>query len=234
MEAAQHPTKQPRIAAAYFGEGAASEGDFHAALNFAATRDCPVVFICRNNGFAISTPTSEQYRGDGVASRGAGYGIDTLRVDGTDIFAVYEAVKEARRRALRHGGQPVLLELMSYRLSHHSTSDDSFAYRSREEVEAWKSDTRDPIARLRKWLMQQSLWSDELEEDTRRNIRDEVVRELRAAEQQQKPELISIFSDIYAEMTEDLKEQRQELKRLMLKYPQEYDYDNHVGGIDGL
>lgn len=69
----------------YFGEGAASEGDFHAALNIAATRSCPVVFICRNNGYAISTPTLEQYKGDGIASRGVGYGIDTVRVDGNDV-----------------------------------------------------------------------------------------------------------------------------------------------------
>ena len=73
------------IAVCYFGEGAASEGDFHAALNIAATRSCPVVFICRNNGYAISTPTLEQYKGDGIASRGMGYGIDTIRVDGNDV-----------------------------------------------------------------------------------------------------------------------------------------------------
>jgi len=74
-----------RIVVCFFGEGAASEGDFHAALNIAATRSCPVVFICRNNGFAISTPTLEQYKGDGIASRGVGYGIDTVRVDGNDV-----------------------------------------------------------------------------------------------------------------------------------------------------
>lgn len=72
-------------AVTYFGEGAASEGDFHAALNIAATRGCPTLFICRNNGYAISTPTLEQYKGDGIASRGVGYGIETIRVDGNDV-----------------------------------------------------------------------------------------------------------------------------------------------------
>ena len=100
MEAVENLTETPRVAACYFRDGAASEGDFHGALNIAATRQCPVIFTCRNNGYAISTPTSEQHRGDGIASRGAGYGIETLRVDGNDIFAVYEATKEARRRAL--------------------------------------------------------------------------------------------------------------------------------------
>jgi 2-oxoisovalerate dehydrogenase E1 component alpha subunit len=70
----------------FFGDGAASEGDFHAALNFAATTEAPVIFFCRNNGYAISTPAKEQYRGDGIASRGSGYGIDTIRVDGNDVL----------------------------------------------------------------------------------------------------------------------------------------------------
>jgi 2-oxoisovalerate dehydrogenase E1 component alpha subunit len=127
----------PNIVICYFGEGAASEGDFHAALNIAATRDCPVVFLCRNNGYAISTPTLEQYKGDGIASRGLGYGIDTIRVDGNDIMAVYEVTKAARTLAVKQQ-KPVLIEAMSYRVSHHSTSDDSFAYRSKVDVEEWK------------------------------------------------------------------------------------------------
>jgi 2-oxoisovalerate dehydrogenase E1 component alpha subunit len=125
------------VVACYFGEGAASEGDFHAALNIAATRDCPVVFICRNNGYAISTPTLEQYKGDGIASRGIGYGIETIRVDGNDIMAVYAVTKAARELASKKQ-KPVLIEAMSYRVSHHSTSDDSFAYRAKVDVEEWK------------------------------------------------------------------------------------------------
>ena len=78
----------PACSICYFGEGAASEGDFHAALNIAATRGCPTIFICRNNGYAISTPTLEQYKGDGIASRGVGYGIDTIRVDGNDVSII--------------------------------------------------------------------------------------------------------------------------------------------------
>lgn len=80
----------------YFGDGAASEGDFHAALNFASTLSAPVVFFCRNNKWAISTPSREQYRGDGIAGRGIAYGIDTIRVDGNDFFAVYNATKKAK------------------------------------------------------------------------------------------------------------------------------------------
>lgn len=233
MEAKENPTDAPRVAVAYFGDGAASEGDFHGALNLAATRDCPVIFICRNNGFAISTPTTEQYRGDGIASRGIGYGIDTLRVDGTDIFAVYEATKEARRRALDGGGRPILLEFMSYRVQHHSTSDDSFAYRTRAEVEPWKN--RDnPITRLRKWLENKNLWDEEMEKKTRNEIRKAILQELAAAEKEKKPPLKSIFTDVYAELTEEAEAQRQELRRIMTKYPEEYDTENYEGGIEGL
>ncbi|KAK7416279.1 hypothetical protein QQZ08_012053 [Neonectria magnoliae] len=131
-------SRSPRVAAAYFGEGAASEGDFHGALNMAAMMNSPVIVICRNNDYAISTPTSEQYKGDGIASRGARYGIDSLHVNGTDVFAVYEATKAAWQKALENWGRPILLELMSYRMSHHSTSDDSSAYRNPEDVASWK------------------------------------------------------------------------------------------------
>jgi len=116
----------------YFGDGAASEGDFHAGLNMAAVLNCPVVFVVRNNGYAISTPSSEQFAGDGIAPRGIGYGIKTIRVDGNDILAVYAAGVEARKLAIDSSG-PVMIETMSYRLGAHSTSDDPTSYRNTEE-----------------------------------------------------------------------------------------------------
>lgn len=108
----------------YFGEGAASEGDFHGGLNFAATLGCPVIFFCRNNGYAISTPVTEQYRGDGIAARGKSYDIKTVRCDGNDVWAVYNVMREARQWAIEHN-EPVLIEAMTFRVGHHSTSDDS-------------------------------------------------------------------------------------------------------------
>ena len=226
-------TDTPRVAAAYFGDGAASEGDFHGALNLAATRDCPVIFICRNNGYAISTPTSEQYRGDGIASRGIGYGIDTLRVDGTDIFAVYEATQEARRRALENGGRPILLEMMSYRMSHHSTSDDSFAYRSKKDLEPWM--LRDnPIVKLGKWLQKKGLWDDNKDKAARAQIRRDILTALKTAELEKKPRLSSIFDDVYESLSQEQEAQRAELRRLMQKYPAEYDADAHQDGLGGL
>jgi 2-oxoisovalerate dehydrogenase E1 component alpha subunit len=107
--------RDKNIAAVYFGEGAASEGDFHAGMLLASTIPSPTLFFARNNGFAISTPALEQYYGDGIAARGPGYGVDTVRVDGNDVLAVYAAVKEARRRCLE-SGRGVLVEAMTYRL----------------------------------------------------------------------------------------------------------------------
>ena len=233
LQSLQNPIVVPRICACYFGEGAASEGDFHAALNIAATRSCPIVFICRNNGYAISTPTLEQYRGDGIASRGIGYGIDTIRVDGNDIFAVREATKKAREMALQDGGKPILIEAMSYRVSHHSTSDDSFAYRARVEVEDWKR--RDnPITRLRKWMESNGLWDEEKEKATRSSIRKEVLKAFAEAEKVKKPALREMFTDVYEEVTEEGKAHMQELKRLVDTYPMEYDVEDFEGGRGGL
>ena len=233
IQALQDPSVVPRIVACYFGEGAASEGDFHAALNIAATRSCPIVFICRNNGYAISTPTLEQYRGDGIASRGIGYGIDTVRVDGNDIFAVREVTREARRMALEDGGKPVLIEAMSYRVSHHSTSDDSFAYRAKVEVEDWKR--RDnPITRLRKWLENNGIWNEGMEKEARSAIRKDILKAFSAAEKEKKAPIREMFTDVYEELSEESESQIRELKRILEEYPEEYDVEDFEHGKDGL
>ncbi|KAI4115330.1 MAG: hypothetical protein LQ345_004057 [Seirophora villosa] len=233
LQALQNPNLGRRIVACYFGEGAASEGDFHAALNIAATRACPAVFLCRNNGYAISTPTLEQYRGDGIASRGVGYGIDTVRVDGNDIFAVREATKLARGMALERGGKPVLVEAMSYRVSHHSTSDDSFAYRARVEVEDWKR--RDnPITRLRKWMERKGLWDEAREREARSATRKDVLRAFAAAEKEMKPPLRSMFEDVYAEVTPEVGGQMEGLRDVLERYPDEYDVGEFEGGRESL
>jgi 2-oxoisovalerate dehydrogenase E1 component alpha subunit len=230
----QNPDSEPeRVVCCYFGEGAASEGDFHAALNIAATRSCPVIFFCRNNGFAISTPTLEQYRGDGIASRGVAYGIDTIRVDGNDIFAVREATSRARKLALEGDCKPVLIEAMSYRVAHHSTSDDSSKYRETREVESWKR--RDnPITRLRKWMESQGLWDDEMEKKEAEKIKKDVLKAFNKAEREKRPPLRRLFEDVYEEVTEEQEGQIQQLRDVLVRYPGEYDVDNFEGGVTGL
>lgn len=230
----QNPEDVPkRVVACYFGEGAASEGDFHAALNIAATRNCPVIFICRNNGFAISTPTLEQYRGDGIASRGIGYGIDTIRVDGNDVFAVREATLRAREMALEGDMKPVLIEAMSYRVSHHSTSDDSSKYREIREVETWKRKDN-PITRLRKWMENKGMWSEEKEQEAQKRIKADVLKAFNKAEKEKRPPIRALFEDIYEEVTEEQIDQMEKLKDVLERYPGEYDVDNYEGGRESL
>lgn len=204
----------------YFGEGAASEGDFHPALNMAATLNCPVIFYCRNNGFAISTPSNEQYRGDGIAARGIGYGVDTIRVDGNDVWAVYNATKTARARALEHN-KPILIEAMTYRVGHHSTSDDSTAYRSKQEVEDWKR-LDNPITRTRKWLEAKGWWDQTKEDDFRKKIRKDILTSFSKAESIVKPPVEEMFNDVYDNLPPHLQKQKREMEEHVKKYPEFY------------
>ncbi|XP_039909977.1 2-oxoisovalerate dehydrogenase subunit alpha, mitochondrial [Hirundo rustica] len=209
-----------RAVVCYFGEGAASEGDAHAGFNFAATLECPVVFFCRNNGYAISTPTSEQYRGDGIAARGPGYGLLSIRVDGNDVFAVYNATREARRRAVAEN-QPFLIEAMTYRIGHHSTSDDSSAYRSVDEVNYWDKQDH-PISRLRHYMARRQWWDEAQEKAWRKNSRKMVLEAFEQAEREPKPPPQLLFSDVYREMPPRLRQQREQLERHLETYGEHY------------
>ncbi|WP_375055536.1 thiamine pyrophosphate-dependent dehydrogenase E1 component subunit alpha [Zobellella sp. DQSA1] len=203
----------------YFGEGAASEGDFHAGLNMAAVLQAPVIFFCRNNGYAISTPASEQFIGDGIACRAVGYGIQAIRVDGADVLAVYEATRLARKLALEQQ-EPVLVEAIAYRLGAHSSSDDPSGYRSREEEERWRK--QDPIARYRLWLLQQG-WLDEAADQIASDaLRQEILEALKVAEQIPKPRLDTLISDVYAEPPPGLRSQLEALKEHIRQYPDAY------------
>ncbi|XP_037727952.1 2-oxoisovalerate dehydrogenase subunit alpha, mitochondrial [Drosophila subpulchrella] len=205
----------------YFGEGAASEGDAHAAFNFAATLGCPVILFCRNNGYAISTPSHEQYRGDGIAGRGPmGYGIATIRVDGTDVFAVYNAMKMAREYTLREN-KPVVFEAMAYRVSHHSTSDDSTAYRPAEEIEVWNS-VEHPISKLKRYMVHKG-WFDETEEtEFIKDVRKKVLKQISVSEKKLKPNWREMFEDVYAEMPDHLIKQQEELEKHIQAHREHY------------
>jgi len=203
----------------YFGDGAASEGDFHAGMNMAAVLKCPVVFVARNNGYAISTPTSEQFAGDGIASRGVGYGIKTIRVDGNDILACFTAAVAARKLALENN-EPVLIETMSYRVGAHSTSDDPSGYRSREEEDKWRE--KDPIHRMKNWMLAQSWWSEEEETETLETYRGEILQTMKSEEKHPSPELPELISDVYDVPPKHLQEQYNELKKHIERYPENY------------
>lgn len=209
----------------YFGDGAASEGDAHAAFNFAATLKCPVIFFCRNNGYAISTPVKDQYRGDGIAGRGPSYGMPAIRVDGNDLFAVHNATKMARDICVNQN-RPVIIEAMTYRVGHHSTSDDSSVYRSKEEVDYWK-DIDSPLNRLRAFLENQNLWSADEEKAHRKQCSKEVMAAFQEAEKAKKPPVVECFTDVYHEWTPRIKKQYEDTIEHVKKYPNEYPVNNY-------
>ncbi len=148
----------PACAVCLFGDGATSEGDFHEGLNFAAVMGAPAVFVCENNGYAISVPLSRQTASARIAAKAEGYGIPGLTVDGNDVLAVHAAVADALGRA-RAGHGPTLVEALTYRLGPHTTSDDPTRYRSADEESAARA--REPLARLATYLAAAGLLSDE-------------------------------------------------------------------------
>ena len=208
------------ITVCYFGEGAASEGDFHAALNFSSTLEVPMIFFCRNNGYAISTPVKDQYRGDGIISRASGYGIHAIRVDGNDLLAVRMATIEARRLALEKSC-PVLIEAMTYRGGHHSTSDDSTRYRSINEIKHWQ-DNYDPILRFRNYLQSKAWWDDSQEILLKDTERINVLQALENAEKKSKPPVTKLFEDVYNDKPNHIIKQERELLNHLEKYPEYY------------
>jgi len=200
--------KEATVAIVYFGEGATSEGDFHVGLNFAAVRKAPVIFFCRNNGYAISTPCSKQFASDGVAPKGVGYGITTFKVDGNDLFAVYDTVRKSRQYCLENQA-PVLIEAMTYRLGAHSTSDDPSLYRSEKEVAEWEA--KCPVLRLRRYLQKRKLWKDKDEEEWTAEVKKEIDQAIAIAKETPKPPLHSIIENVYFDIPPHLKEEYEQL-----------------------
>jgi len=139
---------EDRVALCFLGDGAMTEGDTHEGLNLAALWELPVVYLCENNLYSVSTRVERQMREPRIAERAAGYGLRALRVDGNDVLAIHDAVSEAVARA-RTGGGPTFLECLTYRQGGHKR-DDPATYRPREEVERWLA--RDPLVRLRRAL----------------------------------------------------------------------------------
>ncbi|KHN78526.1 2-oxoisovalerate dehydrogenase subunit alpha, mitochondrial [Toxocara canis] len=208
-----------RVVIVYFGDGAASEGDAHAAFNFAGIMRCPVIFFCRNNGYAISTPAKEQYGGDGIASQGPCHALNTIRVDGNDFFAVYNATKAAREMAQHN--QPVLIEAMTYRVGHHSTSDDSTAYRSHDEVKTWNTKEH-PISRFRTYLIDKGWWKEEEDADWQKEARKEVLTSFNASEKVQMLHPHEMFEEVYKKKTKNLQHQQQQLDEHLEQYAEHY------------
>ena len=196
-----------RIALTSFGDGATSEGDFHEAMNFAAVYETPTVFLCQNNGWAISYPVEEQTRSETIADKADAYGMPGVRVDGNDVVAVLVAVREAAERA-RSGKGPSLIEAVTYRVGPHTTSDDPGRYREEAEVAAWEN--LDPLARVRRLLERSGAWDAAWQESLETEASRRIEAAVEWAEAIPEPTSAEMFSRMYAEPTPTLAEQARE------------------------
>lgn len=188
----------------FLGDGATSEHDFHAAMNFAGVWRAPCVIICQNNHWAISVPVEKQTASSTLAVKARAYGIPGIRVDGNDVLAVVLAVSEAAARA-RRGGGPTFLELVTWRRGGHSSSDDPGRYRDENRAAPWL--LIDPIQRYRDHLISLGLWSDDLQAQTEGELRQEMDSALAASEPAGRPSVATLFSDVYARMPAHLQNQ---------------------------
>ncbi|MEF8774339.1 MAG: thiamine pyrophosphate-dependent enzyme [Halobacteriales archaeon] len=186
-----------------FGDGATSEGDFHEAMNFAGVFEAPAVFLCQNNRYAISVPFERQTATDTVAEKARAYGFDGVRVDGSDVLAVRDAVREALGAA-RTGEGPTLIEAVNYRRGAHTTTDDPGRYREEDEREEWP----DPIERTREHLRTEYGWTDEEEQAVVEWADDRVAAAVDSAESGADPAPESMFDHVKAAEHRRLARQR--------------------------
>lgn len=198
------------VAVGFGGDGSTSEGDFHEALNFAGVFKARTVFFVQNNQWAISVPFRQQTAAQSIAQRAHGYGIEGIQVDGNDVLAVYAASREALDRA-RRGDGATLIEALTYRMENHTTADDATRYRPAEDLEYWRQ--RDPIDRMRKFLVAQKLWNDKKEQALLEECAALVETEVAALEAMPAPDPTDIVSYMFKELPYNLREQREQLAR---------------------
>ncbi|MFC6989882.1 pyruvate dehydrogenase (acetyl-transferring) E1 component subunit alpha [Haloplanus sp. GCM10025708] len=206
----------------YFGDGATSEGDFHEGLNFAGVFDTPTVFFCNNNQWAISVPRERQTASETIAQKAEAYGFDGVQVDGMDPLAVYRVTREAVAKARdpdADESRPTLVEAVQYRFGAHTTADDPSVYRSQEEVEEWRG--KDPIPRLETYLRETGRLDDERVDAIQASIEEEVSAAVDTAEGERRPHPEEMFSQVFADLPDRLREQLEDLERLRDRYGDE-------------
>jgi pyruvate dehydrogenase E1 component alpha subunit len=193
-----------------FGDGATSEGDFHEAMNFAGVFRTPTVFFCQNNGWAISLPFEQQTAAEALVDRAAGYGMPGTRVDGNDLFAVISATTEAVENA-RSGAGPTFIEAMTYRVGPHTTADDPGRYRTEDLTTEWQ--LKDPIIRVRNYLVANEAWDQEWEDTVAAEASEQVEQAVADAEALEPFSGDDVFDAMFAQPTKTLVDQRTMLRR---------------------
>ena len=200
------------LALVLFGDGATSEGAFHEGANFAAVTRAPLILFCNNNQWAISTPITAQTRAESLADKAVGYGMPGVRVDGTDVLAVFEATREAVERA-RRGDGPTLIEAVTYRTAPHATADDPGAYIDVERVEDEKK--RECVGRYEAYLHRAGILHDELAAAIRADAADAMRAGIAAAEAEPRADPALVFEHAYADPPATLRSDWEELRRIL-------------------
>src|SRR5262249_46889008 len=175
---------EPRVAVAWFGDGSSARGDAHEAMNLAAVRNLPVVFVCDNNQWAYSTPTHLEYACEQLADRAAAYGFEGVVVDGTDVLGVYREAQRAIERA-RGGGGPTLVESVTLRMEGHAVHDDA-SYVPEQMFTAWAAS--DPVERFRSWLVDHAAFTDGEDEALAVEVKALLADALRRADESGLPD----------------------------------------------
>jgi 2-oxoisovalerate dehydrogenase E1 component alpha subunit len=188
-------TRQPRLALTCLGEGSTSQGEWHEGMNWAGVHRLPMICLVQNNIYAISVPIESQMAVRNVADRAAAYGVAGVTVDGNDILAVYDVMKEAVERAY-NGEGTTLVEAKTYRLTPHSSDDDDRSYRTREEVEEWKK--KDPITRFQRYLLAEGVLTQAMIDDYEAQARQEVDLAHKTAEAAPQPTPEDTLTKLYA------------------------------------
>lgn len=204
--------KKGGVAMTYCGDGTSSKGDLHEALTFAGQFKLPAIYIIENNGWAISVPRSRQAASETLAQKAWGYGVAGVQVDGNDPLAVYKAASDAVARA-RKGDGPTLIECETYRMGHHTTADDATRYRSDKELDSWKK--KDPLARMKKFLVARKLWNEAKEKALAAETKKWIDGEVSAYENFPPPNPLDMFANNYEHATWPLVEQRGQLEELL-------------------
>lgn len=199
--------EQNRVALTFFGDGATSQGDFHEALNLASVMQVPVVFVCQNNQWAISVPVSRQMATPTIAQRAIAYNMGGIRIDGNDVVAMYQHMREIVTR-VRDTRQPVLVEAVTYRLGAHTTADDPTRYR--DPAEQALREQADPLVRLRKYLLAEGILTEDQDLSVHEEAKKSVEEAVRAAETYPQEDPAAIFDHVYASLPPALGEQRRE------------------------
>ena len=191
------------------GDGSTSQGDFHEALNWAGVYQLPVVFVIQNNQWAISLPVSKQTATKTLAEKADAYSIDGIQVDGNDVFAVYQTIKKYADRA-RNERKPALIELVTFRMGDHTTADDATRYRNAELLKKWEK--KDPIERLKKYLLAKRGWTEKKDQDLLAELSQEIENVVKEYENVELADPTTMFQYMYNEMPWNLKEQQDEVR----------------------